>query len=207
MCLEGERACPPEDVGGVSGYEDFLEIIHDPEHGEHEHMISWAGKGYDSEAFDPLSINKELRRYAQHWPMSYSVSLRTHYEPLPPVTSIDRCVAVIKPRKPFFEWLQSLPDWDSDITLKALRSDSMAILIPEFDSNEEALDYVEDNYHLFFEIQLHNWHRDNRLWPEKLTLTKFRSWFKVEVHSLVHNVLYEELYREWPIRTRRLSKK
>jgi hypothetical protein len=135
-------------------------------HTEHEHMVLWS-EGFDPEAFDWLTVNRELRRYAQHWPMSYSVSLRTHYEPLPSVTSIDRCIAVIKPRKPFFEWLQSLPNWDSDITLKDIRSDSMAILIPEFDSNEEALDYVEDNYHLFFEIQLHNWHWDSNLWPEK----------------------------------------
>ena len=27
LCLEGERACPPEDVGGVSGYADFLKAI------------------------------------------------------------------------------------------------------------------------------------------------------------------------------------
>jgi hypothetical protein len=69
------------------------------------------------------------------------------------------------------------------------------------------MDYVVDNYRLFFEIQLHNWCWDSDLWPEKLTLTRFRSWFKVEIHSLVHDVLYEELYREWPIRTRNLFKR
>jgi hypothetical protein len=201
VCLEGERACPPEDCGGVTGYDELLDALGDSEHTEHGHMVLWS-EGFNSETFDCFAINRELRRYAQHWPMSYSVSLRTSHQPLPAVNSINRCVAVIRPRKPFFEWLQSLPDWDSHIMLKDIRSNCMSILIPEVDSNEEALDYVEDNYHLFFEIQLHNWHRDNRLWPEKRTLTKFRSWFKVELHSLVHDVLYEELYREWPIRTR-----
>ncbi len=81
----------------------------------------------------------------------------------------------------------------------------MAILIPEFDSNEEALDYVEHNYHMFFEIQLHDWRRDNRLWPGRRTLSMFRRWFKVEIHSMVHDVLNEELYKEWPIRTRNHS--
>jgi len=26
-CLEGERACPPEDCGGILGYKDLLEIL------------------------------------------------------------------------------------------------------------------------------------------------------------------------------------
>ena len=206
VCLEGECACPPEDVGGVSGYEDFLEIIRDPGHEEYEHMISWSGWGFDPEAFDSLSVNKELRRHAQHWPMSFSISPHRGLEPSPTVSSIDRCVAIIKPRKPFLDWLQSLPDWDLDVTLKDIRSDCMAILIPESDSGEEALDYIRHNYHTFFEMQLHDWRRDNRLWPEKLTLSMFRGWFDVEIHSLVHDALNEELYKEWPIRTRDLSK-
>ena len=205
VCLDGERACPPEDVGGVSGYEDFLEIIHDPEHEEYDDMVSW-NEGFSQEAFDVRSVNKELRRHAQHWPMPSAVSLRTGHQPLPTVSSIDRCVVVIEPRKPFLDWLQSLPDWDSNMVLKDLRTDCMAILIPEFDSNEEALDYIENNHHMFFEIQLHDWHRDNRLWPEKRTLSMFRRWFKVEIHSMVHDALNEELYKEWSIRTRNLSK-
>ncbi len=32
LCLAGERRCPPEDVGGVSGYEEFLKVIVDPTH-------------------------------------------------------------------------------------------------------------------------------------------------------------------------------
>src|SRR4051812_24393737 len=36
LCLEGDRACPPEDVGGVWGYADFLEAIADPEDERHE---------------------------------------------------------------------------------------------------------------------------------------------------------------------------
>jgi len=82
----------------------------------------------------------------------------------------------------------------------------MAILIPEFGSNEEALDYVEHNHRTFFEMQLHSWCRDNSLWPKKRTLTMFRRWFGVEIHSMVYDALNEELYREWPIRTRNLSK-
>lgn len=42
-CLAGKRACPPEDVGGVSGYARFLEVIEDSEHPERKEMLTWVG--------------------------------------------------------------------------------------------------------------------------------------------------------------------
>lgn len=61
-CLEGSRACPPEDCGGVSGYEDLLKIIQDPKHEEHESMIGWVGDSFDPDAFDLVRINTFLRK-------------------------------------------------------------------------------------------------------------------------------------------------
>ena len=55
-CVGGERACPPEDVGGVPGYEDFLAILTDPEHEQHEELLEWAGGAFDPEAFDPSQV-------------------------------------------------------------------------------------------------------------------------------------------------------
>jgi len=43
-CIGGERACPPEDCGGVSGYYHVLEVIQNPEHEESQEMITWLGK-------------------------------------------------------------------------------------------------------------------------------------------------------------------
>lgn len=40
--IEGEGACPPEDVGGIFEYKEFLEIWNDPNHPEHESMRQWA---------------------------------------------------------------------------------------------------------------------------------------------------------------------
>ena len=36
LCVEGEKACPPEDVGGVESYDRFLAALADPSHEEHE---------------------------------------------------------------------------------------------------------------------------------------------------------------------------
>jgi hypothetical protein len=61
VCLAGKRACPPEDCGGVWGYESLLEALRDPEHPEHNDMLEWIGEDFDPEAFDLDSINQDLR--------------------------------------------------------------------------------------------------------------------------------------------------
>jgi len=61
VCLKGQRACPPEDVGGSWGYENFLEAIGDPEHEEHEEYLTWVGGKYDPKAFSLEKVNAELR--------------------------------------------------------------------------------------------------------------------------------------------------
>src|SRR5271166_6288018 len=59
-CLEGARACPPEDVGGIWGYAKFLEAISDPNHADHDEMVEWVGGEFDPEKFSVDEVNKEL---------------------------------------------------------------------------------------------------------------------------------------------------
>jgi len=59
-CIEGARACPPEDCGGVYGFADFCEAIADPKHPEHKELKSWYGGKYDPDRFDLDTINKRL---------------------------------------------------------------------------------------------------------------------------------------------------
>ncbi len=59
-CIKGKRACPPEDCGGVWGYQNFLEAIQDSSHPEHEEMLEWVGGKFDPEYFDMKETNEQL---------------------------------------------------------------------------------------------------------------------------------------------------
>ncbi|MFF3852790.1 plasmid pRiA4b ORF-3 family protein [Micromonospora sp. NPDC002575] len=60
-CLAGERACPPEDVGGPAGHQVLLAALADPAHPERERLLDWAGEAYDPDAFDPARAATLLR--------------------------------------------------------------------------------------------------------------------------------------------------
>ncbi|MGY2737208.1 plasmid pRiA4b ORF-3 family protein [Sphingomonas sp. UYP23] len=61
-CIEGVRSGPPEDVGGYSGYADFLEAWLDPEHEEHKAVRRWAGRKFEPERLDLEAINKAITK-------------------------------------------------------------------------------------------------------------------------------------------------
>jgi len=61
VCIKGKRACPPEDVGGTWGYEEFLEAIKDPNHPEHEMYAEWLDNDFDPEVFDKDVVNTMLQ--------------------------------------------------------------------------------------------------------------------------------------------------
>lgn len=62
IILEGEGACPPEDVGGIGGYEEFLLAWNDPKHPEHEIMKEW-GESQRYRKFDIEFENDMLRKF------------------------------------------------------------------------------------------------------------------------------------------------
>lgn len=60
-CLAGKRACPPEDCGGVPGYEHLLEILGNPKNEEYKEMRDWLGYDLDPEVFDLNEVNRALK--------------------------------------------------------------------------------------------------------------------------------------------------
>ena len=52
VLLAGERACPPEDCGGVWGYADLLQDLADPASEGYEYAIDRVGETFDPETFN-----------------------------------------------------------------------------------------------------------------------------------------------------------
>ena len=52
---------PPDDSGGVWGYEEMLEVLADPSHEEHEETKEWidsmTGGTFDPKHFDPVEVH------------------------------------------------------------------------------------------------------------------------------------------------------
>ena len=84
VCVAGKRACPPEDVGGTFGYEEFLEAIRDPEHEEHDEYLMWVGGEFDPQAFNLEEVNQLLIQLEDRgWQIgSYSVFNREQWKEL-----------------------------------------------------------------------------------------------------------------------------
>jgi hypothetical protein len=59
-CLDGARACPPEDCGGIGGYAELLRVLAHPDDPEYDHMRTWAGQDFDPGRFDGEAVNGAL---------------------------------------------------------------------------------------------------------------------------------------------------
>lgn len=74
LCLDGARACPPENCGGLGGYDTLLKILKNRKHPEHKCMKEWLGRAFDAAAFDVAKTNLWLRKLK--WPRVTEAQLR-----------------------------------------------------------------------------------------------------------------------------------
>lgn len=56
VCIGGERACPPEDCGGVTGYYNVINTLTDPKKTDYIDMKRWVGKKWSPEKFNANDV-------------------------------------------------------------------------------------------------------------------------------------------------------
>jgi hypothetical protein len=62
LCVDGANAAPPEDCGGLPGFENLKEALADPKHPDHDDMVEWWGDEFDAAKCSLAAINEDLKR-------------------------------------------------------------------------------------------------------------------------------------------------
>jgi hypothetical protein len=63
--VDGARRAPPEDVGGLPGFEAFLEAMAKPRHPEHKAVLQWYGRPFDPEDISPAEVHARIAKLAK----------------------------------------------------------------------------------------------------------------------------------------------
>ena len=67
--IDGARRAPPEDVGGLPGFEEFLIAMAKPSHPERKRLIRWYGRPFDPDDIDTPGITARLARLVRRDPV------------------------------------------------------------------------------------------------------------------------------------------
>ena len=110
--------------------------------------------------------------------------------------TINRSVAVVKPKQPFLDWLNALPDSDQPFTLADIQTDCTVLLLPEFGNDLQAQKFIKRIFANIFERELDGFCTDPDWWPSKRDYKTFLQWFDIEVHSEVFDALDTEIIKE-----------
>ena len=110
--------------------------------------------------------------------------------------SINRTAVIIKPKQPFVDWLNSIPEETIKHTLEDLCPENITYLIPEYDYPQQSLAYVKKLFPVLFEHQLFGWYTDETLWPQKRTWKMFQEWFAIEINSEVIDLVRGMIEKE-----------
>jgi hypothetical protein len=110
--------------------------------------------------------------------------------------TIHRSVAVIKPKQPFLDWLNALPDNDQPFTSAELQTDCTVLLLPEFGNDLQAQKFIKKIHADIFERELDAFFTDPDYWPPKRDYKTFLEWFDIEHHSEVFDTVDKEIIKE-----------
>ncbi len=110
--------------------------------------------------------------------------------------SINRWILILKPQRSLLNWLKSIPGHDPGLTLSELRECPTTILIPEFDADEDADEFVRKNSETFFEGELLGIGVNKAYWPTSLSFELFKEWFEIEISSVVFDYVKKDIVKE-----------
>lgn len=64
--IEAHGRCPPADIGGAAGYEDYLRALADPRHPLHDTMVEFDDPEFDPVKVDAAALARNLANLARY---------------------------------------------------------------------------------------------------------------------------------------------
>lgn len=117
--------------------------------------------------------------------------LKDYMEPIPIFyESVKRTALVIKPKKPFFDWVFNL---DNETKEEDIYEENDVYLLPNFDFAKEMEKWLEKNYDDIFRDQMNNWWTGEDLWVPNRTFKMFKEWFDYELHTMIWDTLEDPI--------------
>ena len=191
-CIDGKRAGPPEDCGGIPGFEYLVTVLKEPAHPEHDEMREWAGRDYNPEAFNAETTKLRL--------LEALSPLRAEPQPLEDSSGIDpigngrqvfiqRSAFSVRGKQPFLDWLKKNSEhFDSEFELPSLdqaREDPIIYLVAPLMTASSLEDYLKFNCDRVFVSECSQWTEIQSLYPKKPNYKMLREWFDIELMTQV----------------------
>lgn len=116
-----------------------------------------------------------------------------------PRFAVNRSIIILRYKKPFVDWVNSIAATHRKFTAEEIEDSGEAFMIPALetveivDTTEDAVNWVEKRWRMFFEHELNAWVTDEATWPHDLSLDLFREWFNIEFRPIVWDLLSEPL--------------
>ncbi len=108
--------------------------------------------------------------------------------------SINRDVLILSPKQPLIDWVNYIfPNDKLDCPKLMGHDEADLFLIPEFYHYDDAVEFLKENFIVFFEQELFEWTTDETLWPKNLTWELFKEWFHYSIQSVIMDTLEEDI--------------
>lgn len=105
---------------------------------------------------------------------------------------INRCSITLKPKKPFFDWINKLDTNDPNDPLMEVEEYSVYLII---DENDDVEQWLKKKFDKLFMAELDGWHENKKEWPQKRSYKMLKEWFHVEVLSMIYDFEREPILK------------
>jgi hypothetical protein len=101
--------------------------------------------------------------------------------------TIERCVLMVIPKKPYFDWANSLQSTYAIIEPDDSLQPS-SYLLPDFEDEKDVEKYIKKRFRIIFDNELSAWTSNESEWPTIITYKVFKDWFDIHFSTMVFDL-------------------